>query len=208
MTVRFLRIDWAIVIPAIGLVSAGILMLATTAAPDEQGLASNAVQQGIFASVGLAGAIAIALMDYRGLRYLAVPLFVIGNGALAAVLLLGDDSYGARRWFEVGPIVVQPSEIMKLLAIVFLAHYLARRRERVRSLRTVGASLGLILIPVGLIFLEPDLGTALMFVAVWAAMLFVAGARWWHLLAPARYSTGRVSVRLVLCAGLYCASAS
>ena len=185
MTVRFLRIDWAIVIPAIGLVSAGILMLSTTAAPDEQGLASNAVQQGIFASVGLAGAIAIALMDYRGLRYLAVPLFVIGNGALAAVLLLGDDSYGARRWFEVGPIVVQPSEIMKLLAIVFLAHYLARRRERVRSLRTVGASLGLILIPVGLIFLEPDLGTALMFVAVWAAMLFVAGARWWHLLAPA-----------------------
>ena len=189
MTVRFLRIDWAVVIPAIGLVSAGILMLTTTAAPDEQGLSSNAVQHGIFASVGLVGAVVMALMDYRGLRYAAVPLFVAGNGALAAVLMLGDDSYGARRWFEVGPIVVQPSEIMKLLTILFLARFLARRRVSIRSFRTVITSMVLMLIPVGLIFLEPDLGTALVFGAVWVTMLFAAGARWWHLLAPLSIAT-------------------
>jgi rod shape determining protein RodA len=100
------------------------------------------------------------------------------------VLLVGDFDLGARRWFEVGPIVVQPSEFMKLAAIIAFAKYLADRPDSTQSLRTVIVSLGLMLVPASLIFLQPDLGTALIFGAIWMAMVFVAGARWWHLLMP------------------------
>ena len=185
MNHRVRRINLALIVPTIALVTVGILMLSTTSDGGETGLASKATQQALFAIVGLAAAVLMALLDYRILTYVATPGFALGGLALVAVLVFGDPSLGARRWFDVGPIVIQPSEIMKLIAIVFLAHFLARRGEKVRSFRTAMASLGLMMIPISLIFLEPDLGTALIFGAIWLAMVFVAGARWWHLLAPA-----------------------
>ena len=184
MIERVRRVDWAIVLPTAALVAAGILMLSTTGGAEETGLESKAGQQGVLAAVGLVGALVVALVDYRALRYVALPAFVIGTVALLAVLFFGDESYGARRWFEVGPIVVQPSEIMKLLTILFLARFLAGRSQRIRSFRTVALSFGIVLIPIGLIFPEPDLGSALVFGAIWVGVVFIAGARWWHLLAP------------------------
>ena len=73
---------------------------------------------------------------------------------------------------------------MKLAAIVAFAKYLSDRSDSTRTLRTVMVSLGLMLVPASLVFLQPDLGTALIFSAIWMAMVFVAGARWWHLLTP------------------------
>ena len=178
------RFDLAIIIPTIGLVAAGILMLSTTGESGETGFDHKAVQQAVFAAIGLGAALIMAFLDYRILNAVALPAFVLGTIALAAVALFGDASLGARRWFVLGPIVVQPSEIMKLAAIIFLALFLAKRGDHVRSIRTVMISLLLILVPVGLVFAEPDLGSALVFLAVWLAMVFVAGARWWHLLAP------------------------
>ncbi len=184
MTAALRRFDLAIIIPTIALVAAGILMLSTTGGSSETGFDHKAVQQAVFAAIGLSAALIMAFLDYRILNAVALPAFLLGTIALAAVALFGDASLGARRWFVLGPIVVQPSEIMKLAAIIFLARFLATRGDRVRSIRTVMISLLLILIPVGLVFAEPDLGSALVFLAVWLAMVFVAGARWWHLLAP------------------------
>ncbi|MBM4437723.1 MAG: rod shape-determining protein RodA [Actinobacteria bacterium] len=184
MIARLARVEWAVIIPAIGLVSAGILILSTTSEPIESPLDSNAVQQAIFAGVGLVGAVLMAFLHYRRLRHVATPAYVLGLVCLGGVLLVGDDSYGARRWFDVGPIVIQPSELMKLALILCLARFLSRRPDMARSLRAVLLSLGLTLAPVGLIFLEPDLGTALVLCTVWLIMVFAAGARWWHLLLP------------------------
>ena len=184
MTAALRRFDLAIIIPTVALVTAGILMLSTTGNPTETGFDHKAVQQAVFAAIGLSAALVMGFLDYRALNTVAGPAFVLGIIALGAVALFGDASLGARRWFVVGPIVIQPSEITKLAAIIFLARFLAERGERVRSIRTVMVSLALMLIPVALVFVEPDLGSAVVFLAIWLAMVFVAGARWWHLLAP------------------------
>lgn len=184
MLLRLARIEWATVISTIALVAFGVLMLSTTAEPNAAGLQNQAVQKAVLAVIGLALAFAMAHIDYRALLGVAGPIYLLGIAALILVLLVGDFDLGARRWFEVGPIVVQPSEFMKLAAIIALARYLADRPDSTRSLRTVVLSLGIMVIPAGLIFLEPDLGTALIFGAIWMAMVFVAGARWWHLLLP------------------------
>ncbi len=184
MTSALRRFDLAIIIPSIALVSAGILMLSTTGDPGQTGLDHKAVQQGLFVAIGLTIALVMAFLDYRLLHAVALPAFILGTIAVAAVVVFGDASLGAQRWFVVGPIVIQPSEIMKLAAIMYLAHFLARRGERIRSLRTVMLSLAIMLVPTALVFVEPDLGSALVFVAIWLAMVFVAGARWWHVLVP------------------------
>ena len=184
MLVRLARIEWATVISTIALVAFGVLMLNTTADPGAAGLQNQAVQKAILGTVGLGVAFAMAQIDYRVLQGLAAPLFLAGMLALVMVLLVGDFDLGARRWFKVGSIVIQPSEFMKVATVVAFAKYLSDRPSSIRSLRTVILSLGIMLIPASLIFLEPDLGTALIFGAIWMAMVFVAGARWWHLLMP------------------------
>lgn len=185
MIAKLLRVDLALILPAAALVAAGILMLSTTSAPGLEGMDSKASQQAAFAIVGLVGALILSMVDYRALQYLATPAFIVTVIVLVAVVIFGDPRFGARRWFEVGPIVVQPSEIMKLIMVLFMARFLSKRGDRIRSFRTVGLSLAIILVPVVLIFLEPDLGTALVIGAMWLVMVFVAGARWWHLIAPA-----------------------
>lgn len=184
MFIRLARIEWATVISTVALVAFGVLMLSTTADPNTTGLQNQAVQKAVFGLVGLALAFAMAHIDYRALLGVAGPVYLLGVAALILVLLVGDFDLGARRWFEIGPIVVQPSEFMKLAAVIALAKYLSDRSDASRSLRTVVLSLGIMVIPAGLIFLGPDLGTALIFGAIWMAMVFVAGARWWHLLLP------------------------
>ena len=184
MVLRLARIEWATVISTIALVAFGVLLLSTTADPNTTGLQNQAVQKAVLGVVGLTLAFAMAHIDYRALHGVAGPVYLLGVAALILVLLVGDFDLGARRWFEIGPIVVQPSEFMKLAAVIAVAKYLSDRSNASRSLRTVVVSLGIMVIPAGLIFLGPDLGTALIFGAIWMAMVFVAGARWWHLLLP------------------------
>ncbi len=181
---RLRRIDWTTVVSSVALVAIGIMLLNTTTATDTSGFDSKAVQQAVLGVVGLLVALAMAQIDYDLLRGIALPMFGIGLIALVIVLVVGDTSLGARRWIDLGAIVIQPSEIMKVAAIVFFAKHLSERNASMQSIRTVLASLGVMLIPMALIFLEPDLGTSLVFAAIWTTMVFVAGARWWHLLAP------------------------
>jgi rod shape determining protein RodA len=182
--ILLVRIDWATLTVTLALIGLGILMLQTTSNPNAHGLENRAVQQAILAGIGLVLAISMSQIDYRFLKELATPIYLGGLLALFLVLFLGDASLGALRWFDLGPIVVQPSEIMKIAAIVFFAKYLSERQGSIRSLRSVLASLGTVLFPVSLILLEPDLGTAVIFLCIWLAMIFVAGARIWHLLLP------------------------
>src|SRR5205085_3263227 len=97
------------------------------------------------------------------------------------VLLAGTVSRHSKRWLDLGFFRFQPSEFGKLLFVLFLAGFLADRGRRVGELRTVLTAVGLAALPVGLVFLEPDLGTALVYVFALGAVLFIAGTRWVHL---------------------------
>jgi rod shape determining protein RodA len=105
-----------------------------------------------------------------------------GTLALMAFVLVGGTVVrGSRRWIDLGFFQLQPSEFGKVLFTLFLAGFLADRGRRVTETRTLLATIGLALVPILLVERQPDLGTALVYGASLAAVLFVAGARWSHL---------------------------
>ena len=97
------------------------------------------------------------------------------------VFPLADTTRGSKRWIDLGPFQFQPSEFGKLLFVLALAGFLADRARRIGEPRVVLQAIGLALVPIVLVFMQPDLGTALVYTAALAACLFVAGVRWTHL---------------------------
>ena len=125
-----------------------------------------------------AGLIAFALfsaIDYRRLCEMSWGLFIASCVMLVAVLIFGDERSGARRWFDLGFISLQPSEFAKVSSILLLAWRLGRTQEEVRSPMALLTNAGLMIIPWVLISVEPDLGTAMVFVPTVGAVLYVSG---------------------------------
>jgi rod shape determining protein RodA len=124
------------------------------------------------------------LLDCVTLRFtdtLRNPIYVLILAILGIIFLIGQVSGGAQRWIGAG--TVQPSELSKILIIIVLAKHLADRQEQLDRFSTVLTSLGVVLVPLLLIYLQPDLGTALTMIAIWAAMIWMAGMRFRYLLA-------------------------
>ena len=123
----------------------------------------------------------VAQIPPQRLMALAVPLYVVGVGLLVAVAIFGITKKGARRWLNVG-IVIQPSEILKIAMPLMLAWWFQKREGQLRPLDFMVAG-ALLIIPVGLIMKQPDLGTSLLVLAAGLAVIFFAGLSW-KLIAP------------------------
>lgn len=125
--------------------------------------------------------------DYRWLRTLAWPIYVLQLGLLVLTLAIGDGVGGSARWVSVGPLTFQFSEIAKILMIIVLANYLATRQDRLGSLTTILGACVLVAPPLALVMLQPDLGTSLVFAAMLAGVLWLSGAslKWLAVLAAA-----------------------
>jgi cell division protein FtsW len=132
----------------------------------------------IYAILGL-GALSLgARLDYSIYRRLAYPLLGVSILTLVAVLKVGSRAGGAIRWFRLGPLSFQPSELAKLALCVYLAYLLARKAEKVRVF-SVGFLPPLLVtgLMMGLLLKQPDLGTAVIFGVVALGLLFIAGTR-------------------------------
>lgn len=138
-----------------------------------------AINQSIGFAVGLAGAVPLALIDYRFWQRLIKPIYLLVLLMLIAVLVVGVAAGGAQRWIDVGPVQVQPSEFAKLMMVIVLAGYFAGRS--VGDTGVFVRSLGVVGVPALLVFLQPDLGTALVLGAIFVVMAYVGGARLWQL---------------------------
>ena len=125
---------------------------------------------------------AVAQVPPQKLMELAVPLYALGVTLLLAVALFGITKKGARRWVNVG-VVIQPSEILKIAMPLMLAWWFQKREGQLRVPDFVVAGL-LLLVPVGLIMKQPDLGTALLVLAAGLSVIFFAGLRWRWILPP------------------------
>ena len=123
----------------------------------------------------------VAQVPPQRLMDLALPLYVLGVGLLVAVALFGLTKKGAQRWLNLG-LVIQPSEILKIAMPLMLAWWFQKREGQLRALDFV-VSIGLLLLPVGLILKQPDLGTAILVLAAGLSVIFFAGLSW-RLLAP------------------------
>lgn len=154
--------------------------------------------------IGLVAMFVTATVDYH--RILQAAPFVYGACIFLLVLVLpfGQEVYGTKAWLGIGRFSIQPSEFAKIGTILMLAPFLAERWEEHRktkhpylTMREVLAALGITAVPVLLILLQPDVGTALTFFPIVGGMLFVAGLR------PRLIATGVVGVAVVLSLGWY-----
>jgi cell division protein FtsW len=163
----------------LGLVAFGLVMVysatSASAAVGNGDPMSFLKRQAVYAFLGVVLMTLAARFDYHRLRYLTAPLVLAALGLCAAVLVLGPQINGARRWFLLGPASFQPSELAKLALCLFAAVYLARRRTP-RTLGELFRPLGLLtLLFCGLILLEPDLGTTITLLGMTFAILLVGG---------------------------------
>ncbi|MGF1470286.1 MAG: rod shape-determining protein RodA [Rubrobacteraceae bacterium] len=165
-------LDPLLLLTALALAAFGILAVYVAGTDAPQAYAMN---QAIGVAAGLAGAIPLALVDYRiWLRYLKY-IYIAVVAMLLAVPLMGTVSGGAQRWIDLGPIQIQPSEFAKLLVVVVLAGYMAE--NPIHKTKNFLKALGFLAVPAVLVFLQPDLGTALVFGALFVAMAYIGGAR-------------------------------
>ena len=127
----------------------------------------------------------VTVFDYKWLKTFAWPLYVIQLGLLVLTLAIGTGVGGTARWIKIGEFAFQFSELAKILMVVVLANYLGSRQAKLNSLPSILGACVLVGPPAALVMLQPDLGTSLVFAAILAGMLFMAGAslRWLGLLA-------------------------
>jgi len=176
------QIDWLLVIGIAALVGYGLWAVAGVTGHEVAGqphyyLAKQELYTGVGAVLFL---IAAALHPDLYRRYWRA-LYLIAILTLLLVPLLGVAKRGSRRWLQIGSFQFQPSEFAKVLVVLALAGFLAERGRALRDLNTVFGVLILVAIPTALVFMQPDFGTALVYAAVTAAVLLVAGIRWLHL---------------------------
>jgi cell division protein FtsW len=168
-----------LVLVTLGLTAFGLVMVySATSAPAALGGGDPVFylkRESIYAGIGVVLLLVASRVDYRSLRYLAPILMLASFGLCLAVLVLGEQVNGARRWLGVGPLAFQPSELAKLSLAVWAAAYLSRHRapQTLKELaRPIGITTGLFAV---LILLEPDLGTVIAIGIVLGAILVVSG---------------------------------
>ncbi len=181
MTLRaWQHFDPVLMVAALALTAYGALLIYSAALPrGAEGivLTGPVVRHILVATAGAALALAVARTDYRLADALGWFAYAAGILLLVAVLLVGVERFGSRRWFDLGFTLVQASEIAKLLTIVGLAKFMTEYRERMGEWSMFLLSLGLAGAPALLVFVEPDFGSAFMFGVIWALMAAFAGAR-------------------------------
>lgn len=164
-----------------------VLIYSGTRTPFDTGGISEALQgpmgrQLVFAGLGLVLCVAVSRMDYRFLAQGSVGMYLGLVGLLVFVFTVGEQIYGSRRWIDLGVTQVQPSELGKVIMILVLAKFLSDAGERIKELPVFLMSLALMSVPAMLVFIQPDLGSTVIFMLIWLGMVIVAGADMRHVL--------------------------
>lgn len=194
------NVDWTLLVVTLLLSLAGAAMIYS--ATKGLGSAANTTYLGkeiLFILLSWVVLAAVTLIGAERIRHWAPAMYGLTLLALLGVLVIGSNRKGAQAWFALGPLQLQPSEPAKMVLVVALAAYLSANRERL-DIRRVIVALVMAGLPMGLILLQPDLGTVLVFVVVVFGMLAVAGVRGRHLAILA--AIGVAGVAVVLNSGL------
>ncbi|MFZ5751630.1 MAG: rod shape-determining protein RodA [Pseudomonadota bacterium] len=175
---KILYLNWPLVVLLSSVASIGFLMLYSVAGGNFETWAEPQMKR--FA-VGMIGMIAVAMVPIWFWRNVSLVAYLLSLSLLVAVDLFGSVGMGAQRWIEIGPLNLQPSELMKVSLVMLLAAYYdwLDVRKVSRPLWVLVPVL-LILVPTGLVLVQPDLGTAIMLVAGGGIVMFVAGVSWWY----------------------------
>ena len=173
------RLDWVMFGALAGLLAFGLWAIDGITRLDVAGDPNYyVVRQAVFVVVGTLAMVAVVFIDPDYYRRYRKVIYAAALFLLLAVMLLGADVRGSTRWIDFGFFRFQPSEFAKLLLALFLAGVLAGRSRRIGEWRTTGVVVGAAAVPTLFVFIQPDIGTALVYAAILAAALFFAGTRW------------------------------
>lgn len=172
------KFDYILFLTTMLLCGYGILMIKS--ATLSLGVTSHVKTQFIATLLGLVTIVILILLDYEFLGKLYIPIYVVCNILLIAVLIwgIGKEQWGSNSWLELGPIIFQPAEFVKIGLIIALARFIDNNKEDINEPFTLLKILIFAFTPVVLILLQPDAGTAMVFIFFIAAMLFIAGVKW------------------------------
>ena len=171
------EVNWGLVLLVTLVALAGIAMLYSVAGGHFQPWALR--QMGHFV-LGLSVLLMAAMIDIRVWMSLAYPAYGVAMLLLVAVEVVGHMGMGAQRWISIGPMELQPSELMKVALVLALARFLhGKSMEDVSKPLPLAIGLSMIAIPAVFVFLQPNLGTTLIIIMDGCALLFLAGLSWW-----------------------------
>ena len=173
------RLDWILLAATFATVGYGIWVIGGITRHDPGGSAAG--RQALYAAVGIVLLVGASLVDPAYYRRFSRPGYIVLCTVMALVLAFGTATRGSTRWVNIGFFTFQPSEFGKVLLAVFLAGFLAGRSKEVRRLGVPLKAIACAGVTIVLVFAQPDVGTALVYIAVLAAALFVSGVRWPHL---------------------------
>jgi len=176
------RLDWILLGAVAALVGYGLWAIGGITQHDIPGNSGYyVVRQGVYAAIGAVALVAVVFIDPEYYRRHKRVIYVGTLSVMLLVLMAGTVSRHSNRWLDLGFFRFQPSEFGKLLFVLFLAGFLADRARRLGDSRTVLQTIGFAAGPILLVFIQPDVGTAMVYAVALAAVLFVAGTRWTHL---------------------------
>ncbi|MCC5821798.1 MAG: FtsW/RodA/SpoVE family cell cycle protein [Phycisphaerales bacterium] len=185
--VRIVNFSWLTVLAALALSVLGIYAIDVGQSPEPTGeISAVAARQAVFLVIGLIACVTVALPHYRYIGLFSWPLYAAGIVLLIVLIMPGIPSWlvhprnGSRRWINMGMMDLQPVEIAKIAFVLAVARYM-RFRSQHRRLKGLVVPGIIAAVPIGLITLQPDLGSAMLFVPALFAMLIAAGARLRHL---------------------------
>ncbi|MBI2862923.1 MAG: rod shape-determining protein RodA [Chloroflexi bacterium] len=179
------RFDFFLLALTFALIAYGLAVIYSATLPSpghSRSFDDPAYRQLMYGLFGLALTLLVANVDYHFLSRWAIPIYLLALGLLAVVLVIGQATHGAQRWIDLRFFPLQPAEPAKLALIFILAKYWTEQSEHVGRPGVLIGSLILVGIPALVTFLQPDLGTSVIFLVIWLGMAIVAGVRWLHLL--------------------------
>jgi rod shape determining protein RodA len=171
-----LEIDFFLLLPILILMVLGVLYIyssgITSAGIQEK---DEYIKQIVWASTGLVIALALSIVNYRKFYNISIYIYLLSMVPLLYTLLFGKLVYNAARWLKIGSFSIQMSEFVKISVIIMLARFLADTDHNRNAFSRFFISCMIVFIPMGIVLLQPDLGTALAYIAILVTMTFMAG---------------------------------
>ncbi len=177
------KADWALFVIPVLLTCIGLVSIYSSSLGGGGFL--NLEKQIIFLAAGIILMFLLAFLDWRAIRdnsYLILALYIVFVLALAGLLVFAPFTRGVRGWYRIGPVSIDPVEIVKLVLIILLAKYFSKRHVETYRLKHILLSGFYVLIPFLLVIRQPDLGSGLVLLGLWIGILIISGIKLRHFL--------------------------
>lgn len=178
--------DYILLLTIVAISIFGAIILGSSSVTGETSFATlfssqTFIKQLLWVVIGLVGMAIFSLIDYSEWQRFKIPLYLFSLALLILVMVKGSSAWGAQRWLAIGKLKLQPSEPAKIAIILTLSATMAKEGRTLEKWKDLIVPLLHVGVPMIVIFRQPDLGTSLIFLAIAASILFVAGLRWIHL---------------------------